>query len=527
MSLKKILLAGAVLVLVLGGALLLWARSALTGPAVRTAVADQLSQVLGQPVVIGDLGVQIFPRITLDVKDVQIGQPAAITVKSLHIGTALGALLSRKIEHADMKLSGARVQLPLPEFAFASSASSGTAPASTPPVEIVSVDEIVLDGVELVAGGRTLTGDIELVPHGTNAVTVRKVTLSAAGTDLTLTGDITDIANATGQLTLNAGAIDAVQLMAFMDDFVAAATPPVAPGAAPSPATASAAPMPMNITVKMAADKLTFGDLQLDKLGGVAEVTGERVRINDAAFNVFGGSANGVMTLALDSASSFVVDATMSGIDLAKAMEFAGSPGTMTGAGGGTLALAGQGVTANDVIGSARGTLRLDATKGTVHGLGLVKAIVLAGSMRASSQAQVRETTADEPFSRMGMTLSIANGIAHTDDLKFESPDVLLNAKGDMRLDGTAVALEGAVQLSEDLTASAGRDLVRYTQQDGKVTLPVLVSGSPEALKVRLDLADVAMRAITNKAKEEAKKSLLKGLGKIVKKGGGGGLQPD
>jgi hypothetical protein len=148
----------------------------------------------------------------------------------------------------------------------------------------------------------------------------------------------------------------------------------------------------------------------------------------------------------------------------------------------------------------------------------LVNAIVIAGSRRASSLGQVKDTTADEPFTRLGMTLTIADGQAHTDDLTFESPDVLLDASGDVALDASRVAFSGAVQLSDALTRSAGRDLVRYTQKDGKVTLPVNVTGSPAALKVRVDLADMAKRALTNKAKEEAKKGLLKGLGKIIKK---------
>jgi AsmA protein len=384
-------------------------------------------------------------------------------------------------------------------------------------VEIVSVDEIVFDGVELVAGGRSLTGDIELVPHGTNALTVRKVALSAGGTNLELDGEITDVAAATGALTLKAGSIDAVALMAFLDEFTAAAVPVAGGPAASAPAPASAA-TPMHITVSMSADTLTFGTLLLEHLGGVAEVTGEQVTINEAKFNVFGGSANGVITLALDAASSFSVNAAMSGVNMATVMGYLDSPGTMTGTAAGTLALRGHGVTADEVINSVTGTMRLDTTDGTVRGLGLVRAIVLAGSMRASSQAQVKDTAADEPFTRLGMTLTIADGKAHTDDLTFESPDVLLDASGDVALDASRVAFSGAVQLSDALTRSAGRDLVRYTQKDGKVTLPVNVTGSPAALKVRVDLADMAKRALTNKAKEEAKKGLLKGLGKIIKK---------
>ncbi len=517
---KRILVA-ALLVLVLGGtALFFWARAALTGPTVRVAVAKQLTEALGQPVAIGELSVQIFPRISLDVGDVHIGAPARITVKKLHIGTALGALLSRKIEHADLKLDGARIELPLPAFAPASANASAGKPAhqapaapehpsTSAPVEIVSVDEIVLNDVELVAGTQTLTGDIELEPHGVNALTIRKLALGAGSTNISITGEVTDVAKSEANLTMQAGAIDALQLLGFVDAF--SATPELA-------ALSASGGGPMQVTVAMTADRLTFGALTMDKLSATVLAASDRVTLNQANFNIFNGTANGTVILALDATSSFAVNATLTGVDVAKAVAFAGRPGTVTGKASGAIRITGTGVTADEVIKSTTGTMRLDATDGTVKGLGLVKAIVLASSMRASSQAQVANARSDEPFKRMGMSLRIAGGKARTDDLKFESQDILLNAVGDLKLDGTDVDLAGNVQLSHELTKSAGRDLVLYTQKDGKVTLPVVVSGPPEALKVRLDIADVAKRAITNKAKEEGKKAVLKGLGKIIKK---------
>ena len=87
-----------------------------------------------------------------------------------------------------------------------------------------------------------------------------------------------------------------------------------------------------------------------------------------------------------------------------------------------------------------------------------------------------------------------------------------------MRLDGSAIDLPGKVQLSYDLSKQAGRDLVRYTQDQGRVTLPATITGSAAAPQVRVDVANVAQRAITNRATEEAQKALKKGLGGLFKK---------
>jgi hypothetical protein len=114
--------------------------------------------------------------------------------------------------------------------------------------------------------------------------------------------------------------------------------------------------------------------------------------------------------------------------------------------------------------------------------------------------------------------LAVANGSATTQDLRFESPDLLLAATGGLRLDGSAINLAGQVQLSEELTRQAGRDLVRYTQEQGRVTLPATITGSADNPQVRIDMAKVATRAITNKATEEAEKAINKSLGGLFKR---------
>jgi hypothetical protein len=81
-----------------------------------------------------------------------------------------------------------------------------------------------------------------------------------------------------------------------------------------------------------------------------------------------------------------------------------------------------------------------------------------------------------------------------------------------MALDGSAVDLDGQVQLSEALTQQAGRDLVRYTRENGRVTLPVAISGSVAELTVGIDLVDLTRRAIINRATEEAEEAIKEGL---------------
>ena len=118
--LKKVLLGAVVLILLLSIGLFLWVRAVFTEDTVRATLAEQLSKALGQPVTVGNISATIYPRVTVNLGQVSIGEPARIHVQTLHVGADLGALLSRRIEHAGLELSGARVELPLPTFSIGS-----------------------------------------------------------------------------------------------------------------------------------------------------------------------------------------------------------------------------------------------------------------------------------------------------------------------------------------------------------------------------------------------------------------------
>lgn len=81
--------------------------------------------------------------------------------------------------------------------------------------------------------------------------------------------------------------------------------------------------------------------------------------------------------------------------------------------------------------------------------------------------------------------------------------------------------MRGRLTLSEALSKQAGTDLYRYTQEGGRVTLPVTVTGPLGTLSARVDLGAAATRAIRNKATEEINRAIERNL-----PGGLGGLFP-
>jgi uncharacterized protein involved in outer membrane biogenesis len=271
----------------------------------------------------------------------------------------------------------------------------------------------------------------------------------------------------------------------------------------------------MNVALALDADRATIGTLALQKLSGRARVTSNSVMLEPIAFGVFGGRYEGTLALAAGSTPDFRLKAALSGIDMAAVTKFAGSPNVITGRLAGNIELGGRGADASSVLRSARGTARIDVTNGVVRNLGLIQAAVIATSMRSDASAQGGGSR-DEAFTRLGGTLAIANGEAATQNLRFESKDLTLTAAGAVRLDGSAIDLKGQAQLSEALSQQAGRDLVRYTQEQGRVTLPATITGSAERPQVRLDVGEMATRALRNRASEEAQKAITKSLGKFL-----------
>ena len=503
MGTKKILMVvgGVLLVLIIAGGL--WVRSVFANDTIRTALAGQISSAIGQPVAIGSISAGIFPRVTVKLGDVTIGEPARIKARELNLGTNLRALISRQIVNGTVQLDGVRAELPLPPLGTSTPSSGGSA-SSGSPVEIVSIDEVRITNIEVVSGGRTLRGDIEAVPHG-NAITLKRVALAAEDTSIEATGEISDLSGPAGRIDIKAGTLDLTKLLDFLATFSSESgmTGAASQQAAPKPSA-------IDLTVALNAERALFGGLTLDKLAGTARVTHEGVRLDPVEFGVFGGQLTGSVALSTAATSTFKLAAALSNVDVAAAMAHAGSAGTMTGRLSGRLDLSGNADAAN-VADTARGTARVDIRDGIVKNLGLVRTIIVATSKRADAKAGA---TGDERFTRLGATLNIANGTAQTSDLRFESPDVLLSGAGSVRLDASAINLKGKVQLSDALSQQAGTDLVRYTQEQGRVTLPVTVTGSAQSPSVQIDMAGVAGRAVQNKVNEEIKK----GLGSLFKK---------
>jgi AsmA protein len=384
-------------------------------------------------------------------------------------------------------------------------------------VRLVSIDEVVLKGVEIVSGTRVLTGDVDIVPQGAGA-TIRNITLKAEDTSVTITGTINDLSGPIGNLTVKSGTLNVDRLVAFANDFAAGAGLASAPKQTPAPAAQTTVKAPAaNLLMSLAADRATMGGLAIDDLVGRATMIGTELSLKPLAFKMFGGQYDGGITVALGERPTFHWKAGISGLDVNKAATFAGSPNTISGKLAATIDVTGTGADAATALKTVRGAARIDIANGVINNLGLVRTVVAATTLDKTAVQNAASGSHDEPFTKLGATLSIANGSASTQDLRLESKDLTVAAAGALKLDGSAVDMRGDVQLSPELTKQAGSTLVRVSQQDGRVTLPLTVKGAAGSYGVSVDASAMAKRAITNEVNDQAQKAMKKGLGGLFK----------
>jgi uncharacterized protein involved in outer membrane biogenesis len=513
---RKIVVAVLIVLIVGSAGLWFWARYVLNNDAVRSALAAQLSKALGQPVTVASISAGVYPRVTVSLEGVTVGEPARITIGAIDVGTGLGALLSRRIEHATLRVADARVQLPLPPLNLGTGSSSG---GSGAPVELVSVDHVSLTGIELVSRGRVLRGDIDIVPHGTSAATIRQIALVADSARIDATGELTNLAGPVGTIDVKAGALDLDQLTAFASDFVEGAGGAAAGGSsAAPPQTPPSAAVPPDLTVTMAADRATMAGISMDRLSGRARLHGDTVTVDPMTFNLFGGRYSGTIGATLSGTPTFQWKAALENLDVAAITAFAGNPGVITGRLNAQVDLSGSGIDAASAMKTARGTAKVTVVNGVVRNLALVKSAVAATSLDPQAVVASSQGPHDEPFSELGASLAIASGTASTPDLHFISKDIRLDAGGALRLDGGAVNLQGQIVMSEELSKQANPAILRVAAHDGRITLPVTLTGSASKYSVAIDTSGLATRAATDELKRQTEGAVRKGLGGLLRR---------
>ena len=211
-------------ILVIAAAAAYWFFS---GDGIRLALERQASEWLGQPVRIASATGQVFPRLGIQLRDVRVGEPVQMTLADVEVSTSLRAMISRRIEDADIIIADSRIGLPLPigtsEPTESEAGSDAVAAAAGPPVELVSVRTIALRDVAVVSRGREIVVSADAALAGSQLQITRFVA-SSGKTRLEASGTATLGPSIDAKFDVSANQLDLDELFALASAFLPAET---------------------------------------------------------------------------------------------------------------------------------------------------------------------------------------------------------------------------------------------------------------------------------------------------------------
>lgn len=458
-----------------------------SGDGVRLALERQATAWLGEPVRIESASAQLFPRIALQLGNVRVGDPVRVTLADVEVSTGLRALLSRRVEDAEIIVSDSRVDMPLP---FSVPERSETAPAAEGAggVSVVSIGEITLRNIRVASRGREIVVSAESALHGSR-LDVSRFVARSGGTELEASGTVELSPALDAKLEATANTLDLDDLLALADAF----TPP--------PKPRQGALVSGRIAAKVRAAKGRAAGVELTNVVGNLSAQGNRITLAPASFELFGGRYDGALDVNAGQTLAVSLTARITNLDVAQLAAFGGAAGTVSGRLSGNGRFTGRGADVAGVLAAATGTGSAAIADGTIQRLNLVRTVVL---FFGRPGADAPESPGDR-FDRLTTTFALARQVIRADSFALHSPDVDVAGTGTLTIPTKALDGRAELLLSESLSARAGTDLVRYTREGNRVALPATIGGTLAAPRVMIDAGAAVKRGLRNEVERRLK----------------------
>jgi uncharacterized protein involved in outer membrane biogenesis len=506
---RKLVIALAVVLALAVAAVLLIARSLLGSESVRARVQEQIASLTGQPVTVGAANARVFPRVSLELAEVTIGEPAAIVAKRITIATGLRGLLARRVEDAEVVLSDATLTLPLRAPLVAPQppppAPASTAPASPPAdaagaqpgpagftiasVRVISAENLVVD-----VAGKRVRLDLQSALEG-DRLDVSRLTARSDRASLEARGAIESLRRLEGSFTVTGNPLDLDELLALSAGLAGSRGASAKSGAAPADRS-------MRLKIDLTAPAGTVAGYAFSKLAATVAITPATIALTPVSFGMFGGTFEGTMQADPQSEPLAVEGrGTIGGMDVAALAAAAGSAGAITGRLNARVSLAARGVDGATLLKTLRASAEGAVVDGNIPGLDMVRTVILAFGKPSGAPPP----GSGSAFSRPGGTFQLANGTLASSNLALASRDFDLLGKLVMTVPGARLDARADVILSEELTKQAGTDLRRYAQEDGRVVLPARITGTLAQPVVTVDVAAAMGRALQNELKRRGR----------------------
>ena len=448
--LRKLLLGLVLLIVVLAGIVVLVARGAVGNDALRTALEQQLTASLKQPVRIARLGASFYPRVAIDLHDITIGEPAGATVAQLSVTTGLRGLLSRRVEDAEVIVSNSRIPVPI-AVGIAGAVTSSRSSAPGQGITIGSVNTLAFRHVEVVAGAGSLFVDLESSLAG-DRLDVTHLAAQSNGTRLEASGAMTSLARGQGRFTATASQLNLDELLAVASGLTASGRSRPSPVTPASPGSADSSPL--DLTVELTAPGGTLGGYAFTALATTLHATPTSLQLQPLHFGVFGGRYDGRMIVGTGAPTPDVaLEGRMAGLDMPTILREARGTSSLSGKLSGNVNLTTRGTSGDEMLAAARGSGHVTIVDGIIPGLEMVRTLVLAFG-KPSGSAPGGSGSA---FKQIETSFTLANRTLHSDNLSLVSRDFDMAGATTIHLPEGGVDMHGLRQ-AVGRAHRAGRD---------------------------------------------------------------------
>jgi AsmA protein len=200
------------------------------------------------------------------------------------------------------------------------------------------------------------------------------------------------------------------------------------------------------------------GAVLTDAVGGLSLSDGAlKIDIREGAMH--GGTAKGVITAS--AAGHIAIDLALEGVSALETFSNAGRFEVLDGPARIRLAVAGQGASEQEIVGTLAGTASVDIVEGAI--LGWSVADIIASARRLELPNLDRNPRARTPFSRLSAALTIKDGIATGKDMRIAASPISLDSAGTINLPARTLDLTLNPRLADGAATGSAKSLAGLT----------------------------------------------------------------
>ncbi|HNJ79231.1 MAG TPA: AsmA-like C-terminal region-containing protein, partial [Marmoricola sp.] len=251
--------------------------------------------------------------------------------------------------------------------------------------------------------------------------------------------------------------------------------------------------------------------VEIKDLQVAAEMKGQDVRVTTLALQLFGGLLRSQGTLSLGTTTPpFSGTASLQGLQLGPALQAVGTDQvSMSGTATADLTLSGRGFTHPDLVKALTGTGHVAVREGRIEGINLLQQASMLLKVVGVQLDNVKATA----FSTIESDFAIKQGLVAVQRLLIDSHDFQATGGGTIGLD-QSLDMKLTLNLSQALSQkiAAGSAIARVALTGGRLSLPLLITGSTQAPSYGLDT-----KMFAGKVKEQVKEKVKGAVGDLLK----------